>query len=79
MTGRTLHFPFECCSGDVFSSPMADKAQDRAELFDAPISLRTVISSAPCHAGEESLKRLFEPLGYAVNAEPCSHRSTAGH
>src|SRR3954469_16990797 len=56
--------------GDVFSSAMAGKAKDRAELVDAPIPLRTVISSVPCHAGEELLKRLFEPLGYRVIAEP---------
>ncbi|MDX1953053.1 MAG: hypothetical protein SFY81_12800 [Verrucomicrobiota bacterium] len=56
--------------GDVFSSAMAGKAKDRAELVDAAIPLRTVISSMPCHAGEELLKRLFEPLGYRVTAEP---------
>jgi 3' terminal RNA ribose 2'-O-methyltransferase Hen1 len=56
--------------GDVFSSAIAGKAKDRAELVDAPIPLRTVISSVPCHAGEDLLKRLFQPLGYAVKAEP---------
>jgi 3' terminal RNA ribose 2'-O-methyltransferase Hen1 len=56
--------------GDVFSSAMAGKAKDRAELVDAPIPLRTVISSVPCHAGEPLLRSLFEPLGYAVTAEP---------
>jgi 3' terminal RNA ribose 2'-O-methyltransferase Hen1 len=56
--------------GDVFSSAMAGKAKDRVELVDAPIPLKTVISSVPCHAGEDLLKRLFEPMGYAVTAEP---------
>jgi 3' terminal RNA ribose 2'-O-methyltransferase Hen1 len=55
---------------DVFSSAIAGKAKDRIELVDAPIPLKTVISSVPCHAGEELLKRLFEPLGYSVTAEP---------
>src|SRR3569623_482378 len=31
--------------GDVFSSAMAGKAKDRVDLVDAPIPLRTVISS----------------------------------
>ncbi len=55
--------------GDVFGSAMAGKAKDRVELVDAPIPLKAVISSVPCHAGEDLLRRLFEPLGYAVTAE----------
>jgi 3' terminal RNA ribose 2'-O-methyltransferase Hen1 len=56
--------------GDVFSSAMAGKAKDRTELVDAPLPLKAVIPSVPCHAGEDLLKRLFEPLGYSVLAEP---------
>lgn len=55
--------------GDVFSSAMAGKAKDRVELVNAAIPLKAVISSVPCHAGEELLKCLFEPLGYTVAAE----------
>lgn len=54
---------------DVFSSAMAGKAKDRAELVDAPLPVKVVISSVPCFAGEELLRRLFEPLGYSVEAE----------
>jgi len=55
--------------GDVFSSAMSGKAKDRVELVDSPIPLKVIISSLPCHAGETLLKRLFEPLGYAVAAQ----------
>src|SRR3569623_2146042 len=52
--------------GDVFSSAMAGNVKVRVELVDTPIPLTTVISSVPCHAGEDLLKRLFEPLGFVV-------------
>jgi len=56
--------------GEVFGSAMAGKAKERADLVDTPIPLKAVISSTPCHGGESLLRRLFEPLGYAVAAEP---------
>jgi 3' terminal RNA ribose 2'-O-methyltransferase Hen1 len=55
---------------DVFSSAMSGKAKDRAELVDVAIPLSAVVSSVPCHGGDILLKRLFEPLGYTVTAEP---------
>ena len=54
---------------DVFSSAMAGKAKDRVELLDAPLPLKAVIASVPCFAGEDLLRRLFEPLGYSVSIE----------
>src|SRR5688572_19544992 len=53
---------------DVFGSAMAGKAKDRAELVDVALPLKVVIPSVPCFAGEDLLKRLFEPLGYSVSA-----------
>jgi 3' terminal RNA ribose 2'-O-methyltransferase Hen1 len=54
---------------DVFSSAMAGKAKDRIELVDAPLPLKAVIASVPCFAGDDLLRRLFEPLGYNVSIE----------
>ena len=54
---------------DVFGSAMAGKAKERAELVNVALPLKAVVSSVPCHAGEDLLKRLFEPLGYLVSAE----------
>lgn len=54
---------------DVFSSAMAGKAKDRVELVDAPLPLKVVIASVPCFAGDDLLRRLFEPLGYTVSIE----------
>jgi 3' terminal RNA ribose 2'-O-methyltransferase Hen1 len=55
---------------DAFGSAMAGKAKDRVELVDAAIPLKVVIASVPCFAGEDLLRRLFEPLGYTVSVEP---------
>jgi 3' terminal RNA ribose 2'-O-methyltransferase Hen1 len=54
---------------DVFSSAMAGKAKDRVELVDAPLPLKVVVASVPCFAGQEMLRRLFEPLGYSVSTQ----------
>jgi len=52
----------------VFGSAMSGKAKERSELVDAPLPLEANIASVPSRGGE-LLKRLFEPLGYAVSAE----------
>ena len=54
---------------DVFGSAIAGKAKERVELVDAPLPLKAVIASVPCFAGEDLLRRLFEPLGYSVAIE----------
>jgi len=53
--------------GEVFGTAMAGRCKERPELADTPIPLRAVISAVPCHAGEALVRRLFEPLGYAVS------------
>ncbi|MDB5388531.1 MAG: 3 terminal ribose 2-O-methyltransferase Hen1 [Planctomycetaceae bacterium] len=50
----------------VFGSALAGRSKDRPELCDQPLSLTAKISTLPCHGGEAFLRRLFEPLGYAV-------------
>ena len=52
----------------VFSTALAGKCTARPELPDEPLPLSARISALPCRGGEDVLRRLFEPLGYAVNA-----------
>lgn len=52
----------------VFSSALAGRSKDREELAEAKLPLEALISVLPCRGGEEFLRRLFEPLGYAVTA-----------
>jgi 3' terminal RNA ribose 2'-O-methyltransferase Hen1 len=54
---------------DVFGSAMTGKSKERPELADAAIALKATLSVLPCRGGEEFLRRLFEPLGYAVTAK----------
>lgn len=51
---------------DVFSSALAGKAKECQELVDQPLPLEATVSVVPCRAGEQFLRRLFEPLGYQV-------------
>lgn len=53
----------------VFGSALGGKCRDKPELAEQPIPLRAVIEALPCRGGEAFLRRLFEPLGYAVTAE----------
>ncbi len=52
----------------VYSSALAGTSRDRPELAKTAIPLTAKISVMPCRGGEILLRRLFEPLGYAVNA-----------
>ncbi len=51
---------------DVFGSALAGKSKERTELVETPIPLAVKIAVLPCRGGEDFLRRLFEPLGYAV-------------
>lgn len=53
----------------VLGSAMAGRSKERPELAAQPIPLAATIESLPCRGGEAFLRRLFEPLGYAVTAE----------
>jgi 3' terminal RNA ribose 2'-O-methyltransferase Hen1 len=53
----------------VFGSALAGRSKERPELVEVAIPLTARLSAVPCRAGEELIKRLFEPLGYAVRAE----------
>lgn len=53
----------------VFASAMAGTSKGRPELVDTPLPLVVKIAVLPCRGGEEVLRKLFEPLGYAIRAE----------
>lgn len=56
--------------GRIFNTALAGKCQSHQELSDTAIPLEAKISAVPARAGgAEFLRGLFEPLGYAVEAE----------
>ncbi len=54
---------------DVFRTGMAGRSKEREQLAQSPIPLQARLAVVPCRGGEAFLRRLFEPLGYAVTAE----------
>src|SRR6195256_5494303 len=52
----------------VFSTAMAGKGTPRPELPDQVLPLEARLAVLPVTGGEEILRRLFEPLGYALDA-----------
>ena len=52
----------------VLGSALSGHNKERPELAATPIPLTARIAVLPCRGGEELLRRLFEPLGYAVSA-----------
>jgi len=55
---------------EVFGSALSGKSKDRPDLVDLAIPLVARLAVLPCRGGEELLRRLFEPLGYAVHLTP---------
>jgi 3' terminal RNA ribose 2'-O-methyltransferase Hen1 len=54
----------------VFGTALSGRSQERSELVDAPLDLTAHVPVLPCRGGAQLLRRLFEPLGYAVQAGP---------
>jgi len=52
----------------VFGTAMSGRSKDRQELVAVPLPLEIRIAGLPCRGGEAILRRLFEPLGYEVEA-----------
>jgi 3' terminal RNA ribose 2'-O-methyltransferase Hen1 len=50
----------------VFRSALAGQCKDRPELAETSLPVIAKIAVLPCRGGEGLLRRLFEPLGYAV-------------
>ncbi|MET9295898.1 3' terminal RNA ribose 2'-O-methyltransferase Hen1 [Streptomyces sp. NPDC003077] len=56
--------------GSVFSSAMKGQCAARPELPARMLPLRLEIPALPARGGAELVRRLFEPLGWTVRAEP---------
>ena len=52
----------------VFGSALKGSSKDRPGLAATPLPLEAEVAVLPCRGGEPFLRRLFEPLGYAVEA-----------
>jgi len=52
----------------ILRSAMKGECKERPELAETVLPLEAEIPVLPCHGGERFLRRLFEPLGYAVEA-----------
>jgi 3' terminal RNA ribose 2'-O-methyltransferase Hen1 len=53
----------------IFNSPLAGTCKGRPELVNTALPLTARIAVLPCRGGQAFLRRLFEPLGYEVEAE----------
>jgi 3' terminal RNA ribose 2'-O-methyltransferase Hen1 len=57
--------------GRVFGTAMSGRSRDRQDLADRPLPLEALVDPLPVRGvGERLAERLFEPLGYAVEARP---------
>ncbi|HET6326273.1 MAG TPA: 3' terminal RNA ribose 2'-O-methyltransferase Hen1, partial [Planctomycetaceae bacterium] len=52
----------------VFGTALSGRCKDRPELVNTPIPLVARIETLPVRGGEDFLQRVFQPLGYAVEA-----------
>lgn len=52
----------------MFGTAMSGRSKDRPDLVDRPLPLTVRIPVLPCRGGEDLLRRLFEPLAFAVSA-----------
>lgn len=52
----------------TFGTALSGRSKGRQELVAVPLSLEIRIAGVPCRGGEGILRRLFEPLGYEVEA-----------
>jgi 3' terminal RNA ribose 2'-O-methyltransferase Hen1 len=52
----------------MFRNAMAGTSKERAELVETIIPLEATIACLPCRGGEDLVRALFKPLGYAVDA-----------
>jgi 3' terminal RNA ribose 2'-O-methyltransferase Hen1 len=55
---------------DVFSTARTGRCNAKQELADSAIPLEIVIPVLPCRGGADIAHRVFEPLGWTVDAEP---------
>lgn len=53
----------------VFGSALAGRSRERPQLAETPLPLEARLAVLPCRGGEAFLRRLFEPLGYALTVQ----------
>lgn len=53
---------------EVFGTALTGQCLEKPELGDLAFPLRLEVPALPCRGGEEFLRKLFEPLGYRVEA-----------
>ncbi len=51
-----------------FNSALAGRCERKPDLAGTPLALEARLAALPCRGGELFLRRLFEPLGYEVDA-----------
>ena len=56
--------------GRLFGTALAGRSKERPALAAQPVPLEIGLPVVPCRGGAPLLRRLFEPLGYQVTAEP---------
>jgi len=56
--------------GKVFRTAMAGRCDARPDLVGTPIPLEVTMPALPSRGGPELVRRLFEPLGWQVEATP---------
>jgi 3' terminal RNA ribose 2'-O-methyltransferase Hen1 len=54
----------------AFGTALGGRSGERPQLVETPLELSVHLPVLPCRGGEPLLRRLFEPLGYAVSAVP---------
>ena len=54
--------------GRLFGTAMSGRSKERQELANRPVPLEASLPVVPCRGGQDLARRLFEPLGYAVEA-----------
>jgi 3' terminal RNA ribose 2'-O-methyltransferase Hen1 len=54
--------------GQVLRSALAGRSKERPALAESALPLEFFLSCVPCRGGDATLKRLFEPLGFEVEA-----------
>ncbi len=52
----------------VFSTAMSGRSKERPHLAELEIPFEVMLPVVPCRGGETILRRIFEPLGYIVEA-----------
>jgi 3' terminal RNA ribose 2'-O-methyltransferase Hen1 len=53
----------------VYGSALGGRSKERPDLIRQPIPLVATLAALPCRGGEGVVRRLFEPLGYAVRLD----------